>query len=102
MPAIIDISETPSTITKMPELAFTDDDKIWPNTPLNVTPEGLDMYSVFAAIIYGVDEFNDIDKALADLDVRYNAAYEKAIADGTSKLIKYEKFDVKNPAASLQ
>lgn len=102
VPAIIEMSNTPETITKWPELAFTDDDKIWPNTPLNVTPEGLDKYSVFAGIIYGIDEFKDIDQALADLDERYNAAYQKAIAEGTSKLVQYENFDVKNPAASVK
>lgn len=102
VPAIIEISETPDTITKWPELAFTENDKIWPNTPLNVTPEGLDKYSVFVGIIYSLDEFKDIDKALADLDERYNAAYQKAITDGTSKLVQYENFDVKNPADSVK
>lgn len=94
------ITKQPDTIAKRPNLAFTDDDKLWPAAPSDLTsivPEGKAMYDVFAELIFGVE--TDFDKALQDLTERYNKALDNAIADGLVKEIKYPNFNPKNPAA---
>jgi len=94
------ITNQPPTIAKMPNLAFTENDKLWPPAPsdmTNIVPEGKAMYDVFAEIIFGVE--TDIDGTLKDLTDRYNKALKDAIASGAAKEIKYPDFDPKNPAA---
>lgn len=76
-----------------------DNDKFWPATPqeLNsqaVVVEGNDQYATFAAMIFGSE---DIDKGLAALTDRYNAALEKGIADGKGKELKISGWDPANP-----
>lgn len=98
VPSVLEKAESPETIQRWPGLALTDKDKIWPPDPTGVRPEGNDMYFVFNAMILGAA---DIDAGLADLDARYNAAYERAIADGVTNKIQYPNFDPANPAASF-
>ncbi|WP_080832639.1 ABC transporter substrate-binding protein [Cohnella massiliensis] len=94
VPSVLEKAQAPQTIQNWPELALTDKDKIWPALPTGVTPEGNDMYFVFNAIVLGA---LDVDKGIADLNERYNAAYEKAVADGKAKRIQYPDFDPANP-----
>ncbi|MNL85505.1 hypothetical protein D3C87_2138350 [compost metagenome] len=51
------------------------------------------MYFAMTAVITGSME---ADKAIADLNTRYNAALDKAVADGKTKRTQYPDF---NPAA---
>jgi multiple sugar transport system substrate-binding protein len=54
-----------------------------PTLPNNfITPEGMEFGAVFSQIITGQAQART---ALADLDRRYNAALDRAIADGTIK-----------------
>jgi multiple sugar transport system substrate-binding protein len=64
-------------------------DAIWPVSP-TVKQEGLAFPDVFARIYL---DNSDIDKALADLNTRYNAALEKERAAGTVKLKADPSFD---------
>lgn len=94
VPSVLEVAENPTTIQNWPELALTEHDKIWPPLPTGVIPEGNDMYFIFNAIILGS---LDVDKGLADLNERYNAAYDKAIADNKVERIQYSDFDPANP-----
>lgn len=94
VPSVLEKANKPETIQKWPGLALTDKDRIWPPLPTNVKPEGNDMYFIFNAIILGA---MDIDKGIEDLNERYNAAYDKAIADGKTNRIHYPDFDPANP-----
>lgn len=93
------ITTQPATIEKMPNLAFTANDKIWPPSPadmISIVPEGKAMYDTFAELIFGVR--NDFDDALNDLTDRYNTALKAEIDAGTVSKIIYPDFDPKNPA----
>lgn len=99
VPSVLKIAKAPSTIQKDPELAFGDKDQTWPTLPTSVSPEGQNYYSIFSSIIFGAEK--NPDNALADVTKRYNAAYDKAVADGKTKKIKYDNFDPANPGKSL-
>jgi multiple sugar transport system substrate-binding protein len=99
VPSVLKKGAEPPTVKKWPAIKFTRYDKIYPPIPIGVQPEGQDMYTVFMAIIYGMV---DVDKSLADLNVRYNAAYNKAIKDGKTTRIKYPQFNPLEPAKSLK
>jgi multiple sugar transport system substrate-binding protein len=99
VPSVLKKGDEPATVKKWPALKFTQYDKIYPPIPIGVQPEGQDMYTVFMAIIYGM---NGVDKGLADLNTRYNAAYDKAIKDGKITRIKYPQFNPLEPAKSLK
>ena len=73
---------------------------MWPVIPTGVAAEGDDCYSTFAKIVFG--QTKDIDGALADLSSRYNAAFDKAVADGKTKKIQYPDFDPANPGRVFQ
>ncbi len=94
IPSIVEKAKKPASIEERPELAFTQYDKMWPGLPINVSPEGKDMYSVYAAVVLGV---TDLDAAIQDLNTRYNAAFEKAISEGKTKRILNPDFDPFNP-----
>ena len=96
VPSVLEKAESPETIQRWPGLALTEKDKIWPPLPTGVKPEGNDMYYVFNQIVLGG---LDIDQGIADLNARYNAAYEKAVQDGVAKKIQYPEFDPANPGA---
>lgn len=100
VPSALEIAKQPPTIAKMPNLAFTSNDKIWPPAPsdmMNVVPEGRAMYDTFAALIFGFKE--DFDSVLTDLSDRYNKALKEAIDAGTIEAVKYPGFDPENPGA---
>jgi multiple sugar transport system substrate-binding protein len=94
LPSVLQKAEKPDTVKKWPNLELTEKDKIWPAVPIGVKPEGNDMYFVFNAIILGA---MDVDKGIADLNTRYNAAYDKALKDGKTKKIQYPNFTPDNP-----
>lgn len=67
-----------------PDLLIGQGDRVWPKAPHELNPdavvvEGLNNYDTFASMIIG-DQ--DIEKGLADLTDRYNAAYRAGIAQG--------------------
>ncbi len=94
VPAVIRKAKQPETVKKWPAIQFDKNDKIWPNIPLNVRPEGKDMYEVFMEIIFGV---TDADKGIADLNARYNQAFDKAISEHRSTRVIYSNFDPAEP-----
>jgi multiple sugar transport system substrate-binding protein len=94
VPSILAKAKDPETIKKWPAIKFDSHDQIWPNIPLGVRPEGKDMYQVFAEIIFGA---TDLDKGIADLNNRYNSAFDKAISEGKTTRIAYPKFDPAEP-----
>ncbi|TBL80570.1 ABC transporter substrate-binding protein [Paenibacillus thalictri] len=101
IPTVLQKAKQPDTIKQRPGLAFTDSDKLWPAIPLNVKPEGQDMYQVFVGYMLGAKEYSDLDKTLEDLKTRYNTAFDKAVADGSSKRIVYAGFDPKDPTKAM-
>ncbi|MFH5185134.1 ABC transporter substrate-binding protein [Paenibacillus sp. TAB 01] len=94
VPSILSKAKQPEIIQQKPSLQFDDKDKVWPPVPTNVKPEGNDMYFIMNAIIMGA---LDADKGLADLNQRYNAALDKAVADGKTKRVQYPDFTPDNP-----
>lgn len=94
VPSVVAKANKPENIQKWPNLEFDDKDQVWPPVPTGVKPEGNDMYFSFAAVITGN---TDADKAISDLNQRYNAALEKAVADGKTKKTAYPDFDPANP-----
>jgi multiple sugar transport system substrate-binding protein len=99
VPSVIETAKKAPIVEKRPELAFTEFDKIIPNPPMGVKPEGKDMYAVFAEVLFGKTE---ADKAIEDLNTRYNAALDKAEQDGNTKRIQYKDYDALNPSKVLQ
>lgn len=95
VPSVVAKAKEPETIKKWPAIKFDKHDKIWPNIPLDVRPEGKDMYQVFAQIIFGV---TDLNQGIDDLNHRYNTAFEKAIREGRTTRIVYPNFDPAEPA----
>ncbi|HBF38846.1 MAG TPA: ABC transporter substrate-binding protein [Firmicutes bacterium] len=94
VPSVIRKAKQPITVKKWPAIQFDKNDKIWPNIPLDVRPEGKDMYEVFVEIIFGV---TDPDKGIADLNARYNLALDKAVSEHRSTRIIYPNFDPAEP-----
>lgn len=94
VPTVLEKAEKPQTIQQWPGLALTENDKIWPPLPTGVKPEGNDMYFIFNSIILGA---LDADKGIADLNTRYNEAFDKAVKDGKAKRIQYPDFTPSNP-----
>jgi multiple sugar transport system substrate-binding protein len=99
VPSVIEKAPAPESVKKNPALAFDSHDQAWPNIPSGVVPEGQNAYMVFSAIIFGVE--GNIDRQLLDLNKRYNAAYDKAVADGKTKRIRYPSFNAAAPGKSL-
>jgi multiple sugar transport system substrate-binding protein len=95
VPSAVKKAIVPENIKKWPAIQFDKHDKIWPNIPLNVRPEGKDMYQVFAEAIFGA---SDIDKSITDLNNRYNKAFEQGINEHKSTRVVYPNFDPANPA----
>lgn len=99
VPSALKIAKAPETVQKIPAIAFDQNDQTWPSLPVGVVPEGQNYAQVFQKIIFGADD--NPEGSLADLSKRYNAAYQKAIAEGKSKKIQYSGFDAANPGKSL-
>lgn len=70
----------------------TDNDRKWPYRPQekNLTLDGEKFNDIFAAVIMGKTDF---DKVVSDMNKRYNAALDAAIAAGTEKEEKIPDFD---------
>ena len=96
IPSIIENSQLPETIKKMPNLAITSDDQLWPPSPGGIVVEGKDYFTVCIECIFGA---TDIDRAIEDLNVRYNQAYDKLVADGAERIV-YPNFDPLNQDTS--
>ncbi len=96
--AAIDGVTPPESIEKVPYIAVQPTDKIWPPEPKGIVPEGNDWGKDFGDIIFGLRD--DVDAVIEDLNVRYNAAYDKAIADGTQVRIQYPNFHPADPAGT--
>lgn len=94
IPSVLEKAKDPETIQKWPAIKFDSHDKIWPNIPVGVRPEGKDMYQVFTEIIFGA---GDLDKGISNLNNRYNTAFDKAISDGKTSRIIYPQFDPAEP-----
>lgn len=84
IPSAIEGVALPETLAKMPNLQFDENDMRWPPLPVNVVIEGKDYANVFLEAIFGVIE---IDDAIADLNVRYNAGYDNKLKEGGERLI---------------
>ncbi len=96
IPSAIEGVEPPETIAKMPDLAMNERDQNWPPLPLNVVVEGKDYATVVAECIFGM---TDIDGAIEDLNIRYNAAYDKVVEGGQERIV-YPNFDPLNQDVS--
>ncbi|OCT12718.1 hypothetical protein A8709_28245 [Paenibacillus pectinilyticus] len=97
VPSVISHAKQSDNLKKWPALGFTDTDKVYPPNPTGVQAQGNDSAFVMNAIIQGAQ---DIDKGIADLNTRYNDAYDKAIAAGKTAKIQYPNFDPMNPGKS--
>jgi len=89
IPSAVAIADPPETIAKMPNLAIDENDQNWPPLPAGVVVEGKDYYTVVVECMFGI---TDIDSAIEDLNTRYNAAYDKMVAEGTERIV-YPNFD---------
>lgn len=83
IPSAVAKATPPATIAKMPDLEINSDDVQYPVLP-SVVVEGKDYYTCFVECIFGMA---DIDKTIEDLNTRYNAAYDKAVAGGVERIV---------------
>lgn len=98
LPAVIEAAIPPESIQTVPYMGIQAYDKMWPLEPSNIAPEGDDWGMGFAGYIFG--QTSDLDGVVADLNARYNAAYEKSISDGTNPSIHYPNIDASDPVAT--
>ncbi len=84
IPSAVAKATPPETIAKMPDLEINSDDMNYPPLPGTVVVEGKDYATVMVECIFGM---TDIDKAIEDLNTRYNAAYDKEIAKGEERIV---------------
>ncbi len=96
LPAVIGKAEIPEAIKQVPFMGIQPYDKIWPLAPVGIVPEGSDWGVCFAEYIFGAND--DIDGIIADLNARYQAAYEKSVADGLNKALHYPNIVAADPA----
>ncbi len=96
LPAVIAKAKAPAAIEAVPYMGIQPTDKMWPLEPINIVPEGDDWGLRFAEVIFGVS--SDIDGIIADLNARYQAAYEKSVADGLNGEICYPNIVASDPA----
>lgn len=89
IPSVLEKADPPEIVSKMPDLALGENDKNWPALPTNLSVEGKDYTDVFVECIFGM---TDIEQAIADLDERYNAAYQRMVEAGGTP-ISYPNFD---------
>ena len=92
IPTAVEKAETPESVKKMPALELTDNDRNYPALPNGLKVEGKDYASVFVEVIFGM---TDADKAIADLNKRYNEAYDKMVESGTARIV-YPDFTTEN------
>lgn len=90
IPAVTEAAVLPEKFQQNPEILINPEmETTYPKTPEEMYPqdfivEGLDMYSTFAAIIAGQI---DVEKGVADLTARYNAAYDRVVNSGVAERI---------------
>jgi multiple sugar transport system substrate-binding protein len=100
MKDVQDAAQAPEAIQYLPYMAIQPTDKVWPLQPQALTIEGDDWGTVFGAYIFGAR--NDLDAAVTELNDRYNAAYDAAIAAGTHQRIHYPSFSAADPAGTAK
>lgn len=91
IPSAVEKATPPAIMAEMPNLELNEYDVNFPPLPTLVV-EGKDYYTVMVECVFGV---TDIDKAIEDLNTRYNAAYDKAVADGAKRIV-YPNFTALN------
>ena len=97
LPAVIEKAQTPTAIESVPLMAIQPaTDKVWPLSPIGIVPEGNDWGIAFAEFIFGAND--NIDGIITDLNARYQAAYEKSVADGLNREVHYPNIDAADPA----
>lgn len=99
VPAVIEKAKPAQHYVDNKDLLITDGDAVYPQTPHEknvdaIIVEGQNMYEAMAEMILGD---KDIKEGLQDLTDRYNAAYQKGIAEGIGQEIKIDNFDPLNP-----
>lgn len=95
IPSAVEKADPPAIMAKMPDLEINSDDVQYPVLP-SVIVEGKDYYTVMVECIFGM---TDIDKAIEDLNTRYNAAYDNMVASGTERIV-YPNFTPLNQDTS--
>lgn len=95
IPSAVEKADPPAIMAKMPDLEINSDDVQYPVLP-SVIVEGKDYYTVMVECIFGM---TDIDKAIEDLNTRYNAAYDTMVASGTERIV-YPNFTPLNQDTS--
>lgn len=96
IPSAVEKATPPAAIADMPDLEINSNDVNYPPMPTTVVVEGKDYATVMIECIFGM---TDIDKAIEDLNTRYNAAYEKEIAKGVERIV-YPNFTPLNQDTS--
>lgn len=96
IPSVIEKADPPAIVAEMPDLEINADDVNYPLRPSTVVPEGKDYVAVMVECIFGM---TDIDKAIEDLNTRYNAAYDKEIEKGVERIV-YPNFTPLNQDTS--
>ena len=91
IPSAVAKATPPAMLAAMPNLELNEYDVNFPPMPTLVV-EGKDYATVWVECIFGV---TDIDKAIEDVNTRYNAAYDKAVADGAKRIV-YPNFSALN------
>lgn len=84
IPTAIEGAQAPELYTKMPDLMVSENDANWPVLPTGVVVEGKDYLTVFTEVIFGL---TDVDKAIEDLNQRYNEAYDKVVESGQERIV---------------
>lgn len=92
IPSAVEKAEIPESVKKMPALELSDNDRNYPALPTSLKVEGKDYASVFVEVIFGM---TDVDKAIEDLNKRYNEAYDKMVEAGADRIV-YPNFTTEN------
>ncbi|MDR1204091.1 MAG: extracellular solute-binding protein [Peptococcaceae bacterium] len=95
---VLENAAVPESIGYTPFMAFQPTDKMWPLTPLSMTLEGDEYGQEFAKYIYGFTD--DLDSIVTICNDRYNAAYDKSIAEGRDIRRQYPNFNAADPAGT--
>jgi multiple sugar transport system substrate-binding protein len=76
-------------------------DAVYPATPISAAEADLEGTKYSDVLTKYVVVGGDLDKLIADLNTRYNAALEKARADGTTNIEADPSFDASKLQGSL-
>lgn len=100
IPDVIQAAATPS-LPGIEGFLPTKYDALYPATPLTATEADLEGTKYGDVLTKYVITGGDLDKLLADLNTRYNAALAKARADGTTKIQADPSFDASKLQGTL-